>query len=104
MDSTHIWVYSNKFDNKTCQCKEECQHHRDYSDLDARWVYKSKDYSFSGYKAHLIVDAKAQLPLDVKVTPAHEADSTQAKPLLMEARKRHPEINIDLSFMNSAYD
>jgi len=55
-------------------------------DRDARWGYKDKEYLFFGYKVHLIVDAKSQLPLDVKVTPANEGDSPQAKPLLKGLR------------------
>jgi transposase len=104
IDSTHLWAYSSKFGKKTCHCKGKCHHPRDYSDPDARWGYKRKDYIFFGYKVHLIVDAKSQLPLDVKVTPGNEADSPQAKPLLKGAKERHPEIKIDSSSMDSAYD
>ncbi len=53
---------------------------------------------------HLIVDAKSQLPLDVKVTPGGEGDSSQAKPLLKGAKERHPEIKIDSASMDAAYD
>jgi len=104
IDSTHLWAYSSKFGKKTCSCKGKCHHPRDYSDPDARWGAKSKDYIFFGYKVHLIVDAKSQLPLDVKVTPANEGDSPQAKPLLKGAKQRHPEIRIDSASMDSAYD
>jgi len=104
IDSTHLWAYSSRFGKKACHCKKKCHHPRDYSDPDARWGAKSKDYIFFGYKVHLIVDAKSQLPLDVKVTPGSEGDSPQAKPLLMGAKERHPEIRIDSASMDSAYD
>jgi len=104
IDSTHLWACSSKFGKKTCSCKGKCHCPRDYSDTDARWGAKSKDYMFFGYKVHLIVDAKSQLPLDVKVTPANESDSPQAKPLLKGAKERHPQIKIDSSSMDSAYD
>jgi transposase len=104
IDSTHLWAYANRFGKKTCSCKEKCHCPRDYSDPDARWGYKDKDYVFFGYKVHLIVDAKSQLPLDVKVTPGDEADSPQAKPLLKGAKEKHPEIKINSSSMDSAYD
>jgi len=104
IDSTHLWAYSSRFGKKTCHCKGKCHHPRDYSDPDARWGAKSKDYVFFGYKVHLIVDAKSQLPLDVKVTPGSEGDSPQAKPLLKGATERHPEIKIDSASMDSAYD
>jgi len=104
IDSTHLWAYSSKLGKKTCSCKGKCRCPRDYSDTDAQWGAKSKDYIFFGYKVHLIVDAKSQLPLNVKVTPANEADSPQAKPLLKGARERHPENKIDSVSMDSAYD
>jgi len=104
IDSTHLWAYSSRFGKKASSCKGRCHHPRDYSDPDARWGAKSKDYLFFGYKVHLIVNAKSQLPLDVKVTPANEGDSPQAKPLLKGAKERHPEIKIDSASMDSAYD
>ena len=104
IDSTHLWAYSSKFGKKTCSCKGKCHCPRDYSDHDAQWGAKSKDYIFFGYKVHLIVDAKSQLPLDVRVTPANEGDSPQAKPLLKAAKEWHPEAKIDSSSMDSAYD
>lgn len=104
IDSTHIWAYASKFGYKTCSCKVKCECPKSYSDSDAQWGAKSKDYLFFGYKVHLIVDAKSQLPLEVKVTPGNEADSPQAKPLLKGAKKKHPEVKIDTSSMDSAYD
>jgi transposase len=104
IDSTHLWAYTNRFGKKTCSCKGKCYCPRDYSDRDARWGYKDKEYVFFGYKVHLIVDAKSQLPLDVRVTSANEGDSPQAKRLLKGAKDKHPEIKIDSSSMDSAYD
>ena len=104
IDSTHVWAYASKFGHKTCSCKGKCDCPRSYSDTDAQWGAKSKDYLFFGYKVHLIVDAKSQLPLEVKVTPGNEADSPQAKPLLKGAKEKHPENTIDTSAMDSAYD
>ncbi len=104
IDSTHLWAYSSKFGKKTCSCKGKCHCPREYSDPDAQWGAKSKDYIFFGCKVHLIVDAKSQLPLDVRVTPANQGDSPQAKPLLKGAKDRHPEAKIDSSSMDPAYD
>ena len=104
IDSTHLWAYSNKFGKKSCSCKGKCSCPRVYSDTDATWGHKSKEYSFFGYKVHLIVDAKSQLPLDVIVTPGNEGDLPQAKPLLKGAKEKHPENQINTSAMDSAYD
>ena len=87
INSTHLWAYSSKFAKKTCHCKGKCHCPRDHSDPDIRWGYKDKDYISFCYKVHLIVDAKSQLPLDVKVTPGSEGDSPRAKQLLKEAKK-----------------
>lgn len=104
IDSTHIWAYASTFGSKTCQCKGKCNCPKSYSDTDARWGAKSKKYLFFGYKVHLIVDAKSQLPLDVRITPGNKADSPQAIPLLKGAKERHPENKIVTSAMDSAYD
>jgi transposase len=104
IDSTHIWAYASKFGYKTCRCKGKCSCPKSYSDTDAQWGAKSKDYLFFGYKVHLIVDSKSQLPLEVKVTPGNKADSPQAIPLLKGAKKKHPDNQIDTSAMDSAYD
>ncbi len=104
IDSTHVWAYANEFGHKTCSCKGKCDCPRSYSDTDAKWGAKSKDYFFFGYKVHLIVDAKSQLPLEVKVTPGNEPDSPQAIPLLKGAKKKHPDNKMKTSAMDSAYD
>jgi len=104
IDSTHLWAYSNKSGKKTCSCEGKCHCPKSYSDKDAAWGYKSKEYAFLGYKAHLIVDARSQLPLDVIVTPGNEPDSPQAKPLLKGVSRRHPDSPINTASMDASYD
>jgi transposase len=104
IDSTHIWAYANQFGHKTRSCKGKCDCPRSYSDTDATWGAKNKDYFFFGYKVHLIVDATSQLPLEVIVTPGNESDSSQAIPLLKRAKKKHPDNKMKTSAMDSAYD
>ncbi len=104
IDSTHVWAYANRYGHKTCQCQGKCDCPKSYADTDARWGAKSKDYFFFGYKVHLIVDAKSQLPLEVIVTSGEKADSPQAKPLLKGARQKHSQVKIETASMDSAYD
>lgn len=103
-DSTHLWAYSNRFGKKSCSCQGKCACPRYHSDLDAQWGHKAKDYVFFGYKVHLIVDARSQLPLEVIVTPGNESDSPQAKPLLKRAIEKHPENKILSNSMDAGYD
>ena len=44
------------------------------------------------------------MSLDVKVTFANEVESPQAKSLLKGAKNKHPDIKIDISAMDAAYD
>jgi len=104
IDSTHLWAYSSKFGVKICQCKGKCQCLKEYSDPDARWGYKKKDYAFFGYKVHLIVDTQSQLPIEVIVTSGEVPDNTQANDIIDGAIKEHPEVNIASSSMDAAYD
>jgi IS5 family transposase len=103
-DSTHLWACSNRFGKKACSCKGKCDCSRTYSDSDAQWGHKSKDYAFFGYKVHLIVDAKSQLPLDVIVTPGNAPDSPYANPLLKGAGEKHPDNNMTSNASDAAYD
>jgi hypothetical protein len=104
VNATHLWAFSNKFGKKTCACKGKCNCPRKHSDADADWGRKTKKFSFFGYKVHLIVDAASQLPLDVRVTPAHEDDGSQAEPLVKAAKEKHHQIPIDSVAMDSSYD
>ena len=104
MDATHIWAYADEHGHKICQCKEKCDCARKFSDTDARWGAKNKDYFFFGYKVHLIVDAKSQLPLEVIVTSGEKADTLLAKPLLKGVLKQHPQVKLDTVSMDSGYD
>jgi len=105
-DATHLWAFSNKFGKKLCTCKDKqhCSCPKSFSDPDASWGAKSKDYSFFGYKAHLIVDSKSQLPVSVSVTTGSEHDSQQAIPLLNQLKDKHPDIKPKFNTADSAYD
>jgi transposase len=104
IDSTHLWAYSSTDGKKACGCTGKCEHGLAYSDPDARWGKKRKDYLFFGYKVHLIVDTKSQLPLEVSVSAGNGDDSSQVKPLLKGAKTNHPEVIINSVAMDSAYD
>jgi transposase len=104
VDSTHLWAYANRSGKKACSCKVKCSCPKRYSDPDANWGHKTEEYVFFGYKVHIIVDAESQLPLDVRVSPANDADSPHAKPLLKGAVEKHPDHKIDSVAMDSAYD
>jgi transposase len=105
-DATHLWAYSNKFGKKLCTCKDKihCKCPKTYSDPDASWGKKNKDYAFLGYKVHLIVDAKSQLPISVTVTKGNSHDSQEAVPLLNQLKKEHPDIKPKFNTADSGYD
>jgi len=57
-----------------------------------------------GWKVHLVVETKSELPLDAKGTPASESDLPQAKHLLKGAKETPPEIRIASTSRHCAYD
>jgi hypothetical protein len=57
-----------------------------------------------GYKGHLLVDTKYEVPLDRILTPANEADVSLLSPLIEQFKKEHPEIPIDTLSADKAYD
>jgi len=71
---------------KICQCPGKCQCLRKYSDTDAKWGHKTKEYAFFGYKVHLVVDAQSQLPIEAIVTSGEVPDNTQAIDLIDKPR------------------
>lgn len=104
IDATHIWANSNRFGIKICQCVGKCQCLRKYSDPDAKWGHKTKEYAFFGYKVHLIVDTQSQLPIEVIITSGEVPDNTQAIDLIDGANQKHLDIAISSSSMDAAYD
>ena len=86
LDSSHIFAYSNP--------------HK-HSDPDAQWGCKHEDHYFFGYKIHLVVDTKSQLPIDAIVTPGNKADSPYAKPLIESAKEL---VSTETACMDAAYD
>jgi len=58
------------------------------SDSDAKWGYVSKGNAFYGYKIHLIADFKAELPIEIQVTPANIHENELFKPLLKAAKRK----------------
>lgn len=105
-DATHLWAYSNKFGKKLCTCpdKAHCNCSKTYSDPNASWGYKNKNYAFFGYKVHLIVDAKSQLPISVTITQGSTHDSQQAIPLLNQLKEQHPALKPKFNTADSGYD
>jgi len=62
-----------------------------HSDPDARWGYTDVDNPFFGYKLHILVDFKSELPIAFKVTAGNVHDSQEYLNLLedLEADPMH---------------
>ena len=88
-DATEIWAYANPKHN---------------SDPDATWGHKTETYVFYGYKVHLMVDTKSQLPIAIEVTPGHESDSTHLKDLTEQVKSFHPYMEISATALDAGYD
>lgn len=103
IDSTHIHAYANDKGIKCCNHRGKCACPKTYADPDASWGYKEEDYSFFGYKVHMIVDVDSQLPVDIIVSPGNEHDSHYALPLLHGAKKTE-NLSVQNYAADSAYD
>jgi len=89
IDSTDVAAYSNRFRKPS-------------SDSDAGWGVKTKSssgsnkandrYYWLGYKLHLIVDARYELPVQYQVTAANVNDTTQLIPQIEDIRVKQPEL------------
>jgi len=86
------------------------------ADPDARWGKKVKRWTdkqgkvhenvtkWFGYKAHLLVDTKHELPLARRLTPANAADVNHLLPLVEQLEETHPEIHVKTLSADKAYD
>ena len=78
------------------------------SDRDARWGKKKDNngnwFRWFGYKLHLLVDAKHELPMAFTVTSANENDGEQLIPLMQTFAEKQPEIEVKTLLADSIYD
>ena len=87
-------------------------------DRDADWGKKTyhgqredgtlweKVVKWFGYKIHLLVDTKYEIPISYQVTRASASDTKYLLPLVEGVKKKHPEIyqDIDMAAMDKGYD
>jgi len=90
VDSTHIFAWANTRENIENNEVER-----------AAWAYHEE--SFYGYKLHLIVDAQAELPLALFMTPGNKADSTMYVPLVQKVKSYDFE-EIKAVYPDAGYD
>jgi hypothetical protein len=87
-------------------------------DRDANWGKKTyrgkredgtlweKVVTWFGYKIHLLVDTKYEMPLGYRVTRASESDTKQLLPLVKEVKEKHLQIykDMDMAAADKGYD
>jgi hypothetical protein len=87
-------------------------------DMDADWGKKTyhgqredgtlweKVVTWFGYKIHLLVDTKYEMPISYQVTKASASDTKHLLPLVEEVKEKHLEIyrNIDRAAADKGYD
>lgn len=71
-----------------------------HSDPDARWGYTDVDKPFFGYKLHILVDAKSELPIAFRVTRGNIHDSKEYLNLLDDIEEADPK----QAYGDAAYD
>jgi len=69
-------------------------------DPDARWGYTDVDKPFFGYKLHILIDVKTELPVAFRITPGNVHDSQEYLNLLEDAEEADPEH----AYGDAAYD
>lgn len=61
-------------------------------------------YWWFGYKVHLLVDTRYEVPIATTVTTAKEADTNYLRPLLDERDRLLPEVSLSACVADGAYD
>lgn len=65
---------------------------------------RGKPTWYWGYKLHLVVDSKYELPIVASVTTASRFDANELLPLVVEARERHPWFKPEYVTADAGYD
>lgn len=71
-----------------------------HSDPDAKWGYKDADKPFLGYKLHILVDSRSELPIAFRVTAGNVHDSKEYLNLLNDIEEADPKH----AYGDAAYD
>ncbi len=107
IDGKAVETYSvGKKDPKESSDKEGDWGKKTYRGVKEDGSLWEKVKSWFGYKLHLIVDVKYELPLAYEVTKASVSDTTRLLPMMEGFKERHPEIverALDLS-ADKGYD
>ena len=78
------------------------------TDPDAGWAVKlptgGKAKFVWGYKLHLLVDTKHEIPIGANITRGNYADIRQATPLLHQARETYGSFNPDYIICDAGYN
>jgi transposase len=92
VDATHLFAWYNTHRNTDKHPIEG-----------ASWGHKSKKKSFFGYKLHILVDCKAELPIAFIISTGKDHDSTHFIPLLKFTKENYGELVDSEIFSDSAY-
>ena len=89
--------------------KSECNGKSKRKDKDSRGerddgTLWEKIIVWFGYKVHLLVDTKYELPISYEVTKASRPDIEQLIPLVEKAKRSHPGIEIETLTGDKGYD
>ena len=71
---------------------------------DQAGVMHETETRWFGYKAHLLVDTRHELPVAHTLTPANAADVNHLIPLVEQLEERHPKIRVKTLSADKAYD
>jgi len=69
----------------------------------ASWGRKSKKLSFFGYKLHILIDCKAELPIAFIISTGKDHDSTHFIPLMKFTKENYGDLVDSEIFSDSAY-
>ncbi len=92
VDATHLFAWYNT--------RRDTNKHPIYG---ASWGAKSKKMKFFGYKLHIIVDSKAELPIAFIISTGKDHDSTHFIPLLRFTKENYGKLVDSELFSDSAY-
>lgn len=75
------------------------------NDTDARWGFKTRAFSFFGYKVILVISVSDPLfPIAVEVVPGNESETPQFTKVVKQFKQFHPDVKVRKVFGDPAFD
>jgi transposase len=105
IDGDHIAIDASKLDSYDAAVpKSKVIHDKAHPDWGSKRDTNGNQIRWFGWKVHIAVDTKSELPIAVRVTPASTHDANMALPLIEDIKQNYSIFNPTYYMLDMGYD